>query len=149
MAQQSGCILATHARDETLLPPPERFASSKGPRHAARGFRFLQAPQCLAASRALTKPERLMALLMLMTGCGWVDAALEYRLRTALKAHGATVLTHQGQPTQTPPARWVFHDFVGMHGLFIPQQGLSVMNLPEEHPRLLQLLGARYAWFYR
>jgi hypothetical protein len=33
--------------------------------------------------------------------------------------------------------------------LFIPQQGLIVLNLTEEHQRLLALLGARYAWFYR
>jgi hypothetical protein len=38
---------------------------------------------------------------------------------------------------------------VGIHVLFIPQQGLIVLNLTEEHQRLLQLLGARYVWFYR
>ena len=52
-------------------------------------------------------------------------------------------------PSATPTVRWVFHACVGMHGLFIPQQGLSVLNLTEEYLHLLQLLGARYAWFYR
>ena len=84
--QQSGFILATNARDETLLPPPEFLGGSQGQSHAERGCRFLKAPQFLAASLYLKKPERLMALLRLMTGCLLVYAALEYRIRTALKA---------------------------------------------------------------
>jgi transposase len=34
-----------------------------------RGFRFLKDPPFLASSLSLKKPERLMALLMVMTGC--------------------------------------------------------------------------------
>ena len=90
-----------------------------------------------------------MALLMIMTVWWLVYAALEYRIRTALKAHGATFPDQKGKPTQTPTTRWVFHYFVGIHVLFIPQQGLIVLNLTEEHQHLLQLLGTRYAWFYR
>ena len=40
-----------------------------------RGVRFLKAPQCLASSRSLKKPARLMALLMVMTVCLLVSAA--------------------------------------------------------------------------
>jgi transposase len=49
----------------------------KGQARAARGFRFLKAPQFLAASLYLKKPARVMALLMLMTVCVLVSAALE------------------------------------------------------------------------
>ena len=89
------------------------------------------------------------ALLMIMTVCLLVYAALEYRIRTALKAHGATFPDQKGKPTQTPTTRWVFHYFVGVHVLFIPQQWPIVINLTEEHQRLLQLLGDRYTWFYK
>ena len=65
-------------------------------------------PQFLASSLYLKKPERIMALLMLMTVCLLVYAALEYRIRTALKAHGATFPDQKGNPTQTPTARCVF-----------------------------------------
>ena len=147
--QQSCFILATNELDETRLSPTELLASYKGQSHAERGFRFLKAPEFLASSLYLKKPERIMALLMIMTVCLLVYAALEYRIRTALKAHGATFLDQKGKPTQTPTARWVFHSFVGIHVLFIPQQGLIVLNLTEEHQRLLELLGTRYAWFYR
>ena len=146
---QSCFILATNELDATLLPPQELFAGYKGQAQAERGFRFLQDPQFLASSLSRKKPERIMALLMGMTVCLLVYAALEYRIRTALKIHGATFPDQKGQPTQTPTARWVFHYFVGIHVLFLPHQWPIVINLTAEHQHLLQLLGDRYAWFYR
>ncbi len=90
-----------------------------------------------------------MALLMVMTVCLLVYAALEYRIRQALKGHDATFPNQKGQRIQNPTARGVFHSFVGIHVLFIPGQPYIVINLTEEHLHLLQLLGNRYAWFYR
>src|SRR5205823_12967546 len=116
---------------------------------AERGFRFLKDPQCLAASLSLKKPERVMALLMVLTVCLLVYAALEYRIRHALKAHEATFPDQKGKRIQTPTARWVFHYFVGIHGLYIPGQGLMMLNLTNEPQHLLQLLGKRSAWFSR
>jgi transposase len=147
--QQSCFILATNELDDQQLPPQALLDAYKGQSHAERGFRFLKDPQFLASSLYLKKPERIMALLMIMTVCLLVYAALEYRIRTALKDHGATFPDQKGKPTQTPTARWVFHYFVGIHLLFIPQQWPIVINLTEEHQHLLQRLGNRYAWFYR
>src|SRR6516164_8061877 len=78
-----------------------------------------------------------------------VYAALESRMRTALKEHAAPLPDHKGQRLQHPTARWVFHSFVGIHVLFIPGQGLMVLNLTDEPLHLLQLLGKRYVLFYR
>jgi transposase len=147
--QHSCFILATNELDAMLLPPPELLQGYKGQSHAECGFRFLKDPQFLASSLYLKKPERIMALLMVMTVCLLVYAALEYRIRKALKDHGATFPDQKGQPTQNPTARWVFHSFVGIHVLLIPQQWPIVLNLAEEHRNLLQLLGTRYAWLYR
>jgi transposase len=147
--QHSCFILATNELDATLLPPLELLQGYKGQSHAERGFRFLKDPQFFASSLYLKKPERIMALLMVMTVCLLVYAALEYRIRQALKDHGATFPDQKGKPTQNPTARWVFHSFVGIHVLLIPQQWPIVINLAEEHRNLLQRLGTRYAWFYR
>ena len=67
--------------DDTQLPPQELLAGYKGQGHAARGLRFLKDPRFLASSLSLKKPERIMALLMVMTVCLLVYAALEYRIR--------------------------------------------------------------------
>lgn len=75
--QQSCVILATHALDTAQLPPQEVLAGYKGQGHMERGFRFVKDPPFLASSRYLKKPERMMALLMVMTVCLLVYAALE------------------------------------------------------------------------
>ena len=90
-----------------------------------------------------------MALLMVMTVCLLVYAALEYRIRKALKEHDATFPNQQGKPMQNPTARWVFHAFVGMHVLLIPGPWYPlVLHLTEEHQSLLKLLGKPYERFY-
>jgi transposase len=147
--QQSCFILATNELDEGQLSSQAVLDGYKGQARAERGFRFLKDPQFLASSLYLKKPERIMALLMVMTVCLLVYAALEYRIRTALKEHGATFPDQKGKRIQNPTARWVFHYFVGIHVLYIPGQGLMILNLTDEHWPLLQLLGKRYAWFYR
>jgi len=147
--QHSCFILATNELDEGQLSAQAVLDGYKGQARAERGFRFLKDPQFLASSLYLKKPERIMALLMVMTVCLLVYAALEYRIRTALKEHAATFPDQKGKRIQNPTARWVFHYFVGIHVLYIPGQGLMILNLTDEHQHLLQLLGKRYAWFYR
>jgi transposase len=125
------------------------LAGDKGQARAERGFRFLKDLQCLASSLYLKQPERIMALLMVMTVCLLVYAALEYQMRKVLKKHESTFPDQQGKRIQNPTARWEFHSFVEIHVLYLPQQWPIVINLTEEHQHLLQLLGKRYAWFYR
>jgi transposase len=147
--QQSCFLLATNELDESQLSSQAVLDGYKGQAQAERGFRFLKDPQFLASSLYLKKPERIMALLMVMTVCLLVYAALEYRIRTALKEHGATFPDQKGRHIPNPTARWVFHSFVGIHVLHIPGQRPMILNLTDEHQHLLQLLGDRYAWFYR
>jgi transposase len=149
VAPQRGFILATNALDEAQLPTQAVLDGYQGQTQAERGCRFLKDPRFLASSRYLKKPERVMALLRVMTLCWLVYAALEYRIRTALQDNGTTFPDQQGQRIQTPTARWVFHYFGGIHVLFLPDQGPIVINLTDEHLHLLQCLGGRYAWFYR
>ena len=148
ITQQSCFILATNELDDQLLSPQKLLDGYKGQSHAERGFRFLKDPQFLASSLYLKKPERIMALLMIMTVCLLVYAALEYRIRTALKDHGATFPDQNGKPTQMPTARWVFHAFGGIHLLSVSGQWPLVLNLTEEHCNLLKLLGKPYMQLY-
>ena len=142
--QQSCFILTTNELDEEQLSSQAVLARYKGQTRAERGVRFLKGPQFLASSLYLKKPERVMALLMVMTICLLVYAALEYRIRNALKDNEATFPDQKGKRIQHPTARGVFHYFVGIHVLRIPGQPSIVLNLKEEHLHLLQLLGKRY-----
>jgi transposase len=148
--QQSGVIRATHGREETLLPPQDLWTGDTGQAHAERGCRCLNDPQFFASSRDRKKPEHVMAWLMVVTVCVLVYAALAYRIRQVLQDHDATFPNQQGKPVQNPTARWVFHDFVGIHVLRIPGQwDPVVVHLTEQHQSLLQLLGTSYIRFYR
>jgi len=147
-APQRWVILATHALDETLLPPMELCAGDTGQGHAERGFRCVTDPHLWAASLSLTQPERIMAFFMVMTVCLLVYAALEDRIRHVLKDHEATFPNQQGQPVQNPTARWVFQYCVGIHLLRIRGEGACVLHLHDQHPHLLRLLGRSYEAFY-
>ena len=147
--QPSGVRSATHARDEGQGAAQAVLDGDKGPAQAARGVRFLQAPQFVASSCALKKPARLRAWLRVRT-VGWLgDAALASRMRTVLQAPAATWPAQQGKRSQPPTARGVFQDFVGMHGLSRPGPGRTILKLTDEPQPLLPLLGKRSAWLYR
>jgi transposase len=148
VAQQSCFILATNELDDTQLSAQEVLEGYQGQKHAERGFRFLKDPRFLASTLYLKKPERLMALLMVMTVCLLVYAALEYRIRQTLRAHEATFPNQKGQPIQNPTTRWVFQYFGGIHLLSRPGQSPFVLNLHETHEHLLRLLGRPYTAFY-
>jgi transposase len=146
--QHSCFILATNELDATHLPPQQLLDAYKGQTHVERGFRFLKDPEFLASSLYLKKPERIMALLMVMTVCLLVYAAPKYRISQTLQGHDATFPNQQGKRVQNPTARWVFHYFVGIHLLIAPGHWPIVLNLTDEHRKLLQLLGKPYMAFY-
>ena len=90
-----------------------------------------------------------MAWRMVMTVCVLVYAALEYRRRTGLKDHEATVPDQPGKRLQHPTARWVCHSCVGMQLGRIPGPWPRVLNLTAAQHHLRHLLGDRDAWLYR
>jgi transposase len=120
----------------------------KGQSQAERGFRFLKDPRFLAVSLYLKKPERIMAMLMVMTMCLLVYTALEYRIRQALKVPEATFPNQKGQRVQNPTAQWIFHYFVGIHLLSVSEQWPLGLKLTEEYANLLKLLGNPYMQLY-
>jgi hypothetical protein len=101
----------------------------------------------LASTLSLQKPQRIMALLMGMSVCLLVDAALESRICTTLREHEATFPHQHGHPMQHPTARWGFPYFLGMHLLLMPGEWPFVRNLTDTHEHLPQLLGQPYTAF--
>jgi transposase len=146
--QQSGFVVATHELDEQALSAHDVLVAYKGQSSVEGGFRFLKDPRFLASSLYLKKPERIMALLMVMTVCLLVYAALEHRLRWALSEHDETFPDQKGRATQRPTARWVFHAFVGIHVLLGVTDKPMILNLQAHHLRLLKAMGADYEALY-
>ncbi len=68
LRRKSCFILATNQQDTTELDEEElKRRYKQDQQRVERGFRFLKAPQFLASTLYLKKPERVMALLMIMT----------------------------------------------------------------------------------
>jgi len=113
-----------------------------------RGFRFLKDPMFMASTLFLKSPSLFMALMMVMTLCLLVYAALEYRIRQVLEEHNKIFPNQKGEAIQNPTARWVFQFFSGIHVLVINQLCELVFTLSEYQLELLRLLGKDYEQLY-
>lgn len=148
LERKSCFILATNQLDDQALCAEALIAAYKDQQKVERGFRFLKDPMFMAATLYLKKPERIMALMMVMTLCLLVYAALEHRIREALKAQQETFPDQKGKPTARPTARWVFQFFCGIQVLVVEHVGQLVLNMQQQQSALLQLLGQRYVSLY-
>jgi transposase len=152
LKRKSCFIIATDELDEKALPDTEVIVQYKNQQKVERGFRFLKDPMFLADSLFLKSPKRIMALMMVMTICLLVYAALEYRIRQSLKEKKQTFPNQKGKFTENPTIRWIFQYFVGIHLVVIQQAQkpvqVIVSNLDEHHRNVLSLLGRRYEAFY-
>ena len=112
----------------------------------------MKAPYFFTSSFYLKKPERITALLMIMTLCLLVYSALEYKLRLGLKLYGLYVLSQTKRKTQAPTAKWVFESFAGIHIIYNRNTGSDIqsliLNLQDRQKVILQALGDVYAQIY-
>jgi transposase len=110
-----------------------------------RGFRFLKDPLFFAHSLFLKKPERIMALIMIMTLSLLIYALAERQLRQALAENNQAIPDQKGKPTQVPTMRWVFQIFEGLDVLTIWQNDQilirQLLNLRPVHIQILRLFG--------
>jgi transposase len=120
----------------------------KSQQSVEKGFRFLKSPDFLTSSLYLKKPERIEALLMIMTCCLMVYAALEHKIREELKVQSAYFPDLKYKPTQTPTARWVFFCFQGLHVLSISDQQELIVNLKERNRVIIDCMGPIYQKIY-
>jgi transposase len=147
--RKSCFILATNQLDDQQLNEEEILHKyKKDQQKVERGFRFLKDPQFLASTLYLKKPERIMALLMIMTLSLLIYATLEHKIRKALRENDETFPNQLGKPIKKPTARWVFQCFSGIHVLIINKVHKLIMNLKEIHYKLLRLLGKKFERIY-
>lgn len=141
-------VLGTNDLDQEAFPPGEVLRAYKEQQSVERGFRFLKSPDFLVSSFYLKKPERIEALLMVMTLCLLVYSAIEYKVRRRLESLELQFLDQKKRPYQKPTTRWVFFCFLGLHLLMINRNKLQVTNLKERHRIILHCLGPPYEYFY-
>lgn len=120
----------------------------KSQQSVERGFRFLKSPDFLTSSLFLKKPERIEALLMVMTCSLMIYAALEHRIRTALKEQKQYFPDMKKKPGQNPTARWVFLCFTGIHEVTVGAAPPMVTDIQERQQTIIDVLGELYRQIY-
>lgn len=140
-------ILATNDCSEKLSMQ-DVLAHYKSQQAVERGFRFLKSPDFLVSSLYLKNPERIEALLMIMTSCLMIYAALEHIIRRELSSKNLYFPDMKKKPTQTPTAKWVFWCFIGIHELSINQEVKGVLNINDRQKIILNCLGEKYWTVY-
>ena len=148
LARKSCFIVATNQLDQDQLSDAELLQTYQDQQKVERGFRFLKDPQFMASTLFLKSVKRVMAVTVIMTLCLLVYAALEYRIRKALREAKETFPNQLGQPVTNPTARWVFQFFAGIHILTVDQMQVLVLNMNDLQWKLLRLLGKPYEQLY-
>ena len=146
-------IFATNELDLQTLPPDEMLTNYTDQGVTVeRGFRFLKDPLFFAHSLFLKKPERIMALIMIMGLALLVYALAERRLRQALEQKYETLPDQKGKATQKPTLRWVFQIFEGLDilSIWVGDQRVmrQVLNLRPVHLQVLRLFGTQIQGCY-
>jgi transposase len=146
-------VVATNVLDPAQLSDQELIRTYKDQSSVERGFSFLKDPLFLASSVFVKKPERIVALSLVMVLCLLVYRLAEHRLRERLTATRQTIPSQLQHPTDRPTMRWVFQCFEGIDLLHIrhgPEPALAlVLRLQPLHQQVLALLGPSYEEFYK
>ena len=146
--QEKGIFILSSNDCSDELDMLSMLQNYKSQQSVERGFRFLKSPDFLTSSLFLKKPERIEALLMVMTSCLMIYAALEHSIRKNLAEKELYFQCMKNKPTQKPTARWVFQCFSGIEELCINEQQKVVLNLKSRHEVILNCLGQQYWDFY-
>ena len=115
-------ILATNDCDAANFTASDVLENYKSQQQVERGFRFLKDPAFLVSSLFLKKPERIEAMLMIMTLCLMIYAAIQHRIRYELKKQSKCFTDMKRKAGQNPTARWVFFCFQGVNVLHVGTQ---------------------------
>jgi transposase len=150
--RKAAFLVATNVLDPQELSDQELIQTYKDQHSVERGFAFLKDPLFLASSVFVKKPERIVALSLVMVLCLLVYRLAEHRLREQLATAGQTVPNQANKPTDRPTMRWVFQCFEGVDLLRIrhgPERATTlVLRLEPFHHQVLTLLGPSCADFY-
>ena len=137
-------ILATNQLDKAALPDADILPTYKEQSGTESGFKFIKDNAFEVDSIFLKKPERISALMMIMTLCLMVYSYAQHFLRQQLVEHSETIDSQSGRATSIPSMKWIYRLFHGVHVLKINingQVGQLVLNLDDTLRRIIRYFG--------
>jgi len=141
--KEASFIIGTNVPDSTLKNQ-DIIAKYKEQQNVERGFRFLKDPLFFVSSLFLKKPERIEALLCIMSCALLVYSLAERSLRMSLAEKNETIPNQINNPTATPTLRWVFQCLEGIHvvSLFLNRETkIFIQGITDLRRRILSFFG--------
>lgn len=114
-------ILATNILKDTELSCGELLHEYKEQSGTEAGFKFIKNDAFEVDSIFLKTPERIVALMMVMTLCLMIYGVSEFDLRTKLEEKKETIPNQQKKQTNKPSMQWVYFLFRNVNELWIQQ----------------------------
>lgn len=109
-----------------------------------RGFRFIKNDTFGLDEINLKKPERIGALMAVMTLCLLVYGLTQYRLRDALQRNNEVLPDQKRKPTCKPTLLWMLTLFSSITMINLQEAGKNkrvVLNIHPLHQKVILLLG--------
>ena len=101
----------------------------------------------------IKKPERIQALLMIITLALFVYSIAQRRLRQQIKEQQETLPNQINQPTATPTLRWIFQMLDGIHRVVTTSlagvKRITIEGLTALRIKILKLFGPRVCQLYQ
>jgi transposase len=144
-------IVATNQMDVTIFPDLQMLPEYKEQSKVEGKFLLLKDPSFEISSVFLKNPERISALMMVMTLCLMVYALAQYQLREALAAAQDTVPNQLKKEIKNPTLKWVFCLFQGIHVVKATINGIVhevVTNLNETRRKIIGYFGENAMQIY-
>lgn len=142
-ASKGRFILATNV-PESELSNDQMLVQYKAQTGIERGFQFIKDDMFELDAVFLKKPERIEALMAIMTLCLMMFNLASYQLHQTLKKHDATVKDQLNKPTQKPSLAWIFRQFYGIQVLCMvdgEQINKMVINVKPHLAEIVEYFG--------
>jgi len=144
-------IVATNDIKEEKVLINNLLTCYKGQASTESGFKFIKGNDFKVSSVYLKKPERIAALMVIMTLCLMVYSVAQYQLRIALKEAKETIPDQKGKETDNPTLSRIFRLFIGVQLLLIFSPDLEqsiVINVTPLRTKIIKLFGKRAMTIY-
>jgi transposase len=146
LSRKGRFILATNDMEKEAYPAARMLSEYKEQQNVEGGFRFLKDPWFMVDSVFLKSPQRIAALMAVMTLCLLVYNIAQYKLRSRLKETGETLPNQLNKQVQNPTMRWIFQIMEGLAVVRIqesqggpPRELLT--NMSPLRKKIIQLFG--------
>lgn len=140
-------VLATNELDEKILPSTKLLAEYKEQSKTESGFRFIKNREFIASTLFVKKPERIEAIMVIMTLCLMVYNFGQYKLRTALQKNKETIPNQVKKQTSKPTLRWAFKILEKIHIVYIANKQI-ICNMCDACKKIIRALGSNAIQIY-